>query len=327
MRLLSVILLFAAMVLGTPSDVAARDKKPKAQHSTREERMRENERRIAEKATKDVAEDLKKGRRPAYNSLLKSTNYELMYEEGLRYYFAKKRGKDYNTSQNYTRAQNLLDAALQSQTFTGTVREDSLAYYLGAAFYQNADYATSESIFDTFRRRHPRSVFIERAEYMYAMGFYFASPDPSYDQMLTIRAMDAIREYMGRYPNPVTISIEECNERLAELQQKLYAKSYENARLYVTIGQYRAAVKALSNAIDEYPESPYREDWMYLAAKSAYLLAQKSIPSLQPDRYMTMMDRYFDLVSEFPDTEHVKEIERMYREAKNYIEKHNQNGK
>lgn len=326
MRLIFLILVVCS-VMFAPSGAAARDKKPRAPRETREERLRETERRNAEKATAAVADELKKGRKPSYNNLIKSTNYELMYEEGLRYYHARKRGKDYNTSQNYTRAQHLLDAAMQSQTFTGTVREDSLAYYLGCSFYKNKDFATSESIFDTFRRRHPRSVFIEPVEYMYAMGFYFASPDPSYDQTLTVRAMEAIREYMGRYPDPKTISIEECNERLAELQQKLYAKSFENARLYVTIGQYRAAVKALSNAIDEYPESPYREELMYLAAKSAYLLAKNSVSSLQPDRYMAMMDHYYDLISEFPETEHLKEIERMHTEAKNYIEKHNQNGK
>jgi outer membrane protein assembly factor BamD len=317
LRVILFVVLLAVMGGGYVSEVQAAPKKPR---QTKEERLREKEDLETRRATAAVEKNLKKGRRPSYNNLLKSTNYGLMYSEGLRYFHLKKRGKDYNSHSNYTKARNLLNECLQSQAFSGSRREDSLVYYLGTAYYFSGDYSTSDSIFDNFRRRFTGSVFMEDVEYMYAMGFYFASPEASYDQTLTLRAMSAINEYMGRYPN--TPMKEECTERMEELRKKLYAKSFENAELYVSIGQYKAAVRALSNAIDEFPESPYREDLMYLVTKSSYQLAKNSVPSRMLDRYMAMMDYYYNYISDFPETKHRREVERMHEEAKKYIEKH-----
>lgn len=286
---------------------------------TKEERQRERERKIAERATKSTEIMVKEGKRPSYNKLLKSTNYKLMYTEGLAYYNAKKKGEDYNTSANYEKAQNLLDRAWQSQYFSGTAQEDSLFYYLGCSYYKDGMFEVSEQLFDNFRRSFPNSVFIEDVEYMYAMGFYFSSPSHQHDQTTTLRAMIAISEYEGRYPN--TIKKQEIAERMNELRHKLYAKSYENAKLYYTIGQYKAAVRALNNAIDEFPESPYREELMYLATKSAYLFAKNSVTSLMTDRYMGMMDNYYNLISEYPATSHLKEIVKMRDEAMDHISK------
>jgi outer membrane protein assembly factor BamD len=312
------ILALAAMIVaGSVGHVTAQTKAAK---QTKEERMRERDRRIAEKATALTQAQVKAGKRPNYNRLLKSTNYQLMYREGLAYYNSKKRRKEENSISNYQRTQRLLTNAYLSQTFTGKPQEDSLLYYLGSAYYKEGSFEASEQTFDGFRRRFPNSIFIEDAEYMYAMGFYFSSPSPEYDQSNTLRAMIAITEYEGRYPN--TIKKKEIDERMAELQQKLYTKSYENAKLYYTIGQYKAAVRALNNAIDENPNSPYREDLMYLATKSAYLFAKNSVASQMTDRYLNMMDNYYNLISEYPGTSHLKEIEKMRDEAMEHISKH-----
>jgi outer membrane protein assembly factor BamD len=106
---------------------------------------------------------------------------------------------------------------------------------------------------------------------------------------------------------------------MEELRRKLYTKSYENARLYYTIRQYKAAVRALNNAIDEFPASPYREELMYLATRSAYLFARNSVESQMTDRYMSMMDNYYNLISEFPETRHLREVEQMRDEARKHI--------
>jgi outer membrane protein assembly factor BamD len=297
-------------------DYATAQKKP-----SREEKQRERERIKAEKATKAVQQRIKEGKRPRYNKLLKSTNYELMWREGLSYYHARKKKKPTeNSSQNYQRAQNLIATAYMSQFFAGKPQEDSLLYYLGSAYYKDGIFEASEQYFDIFRRQFANSVFIEDAEYMYAMGFYFSSPDPQHDQTNTLRAMIAITEYEGRYPN--TSKKKEIDERMAELQQKLYTKSYQNAKLYYTISQYKAAVTALNNAIDENPDSPYREELMYLATKSAYLFAKNSVAGQMTDRYLKMMDNYYNLVSEYPATTHLKEVEKMRDEAMDHISKH-----
>lgn len=51
-------------------------------------------------------------------------------------------------------------------------------------------------------------------------------------------------------------------------------------------------------------------------------MAANSIRSLQRDRYLDMMDSYYTFVSEYPESEYRKEVDRMQRAAKAYIEKH-----
>ncbi|MDR2912681.1 MAG: outer membrane protein assembly factor BamD [Alistipes sp.] len=288
------------------------------EQSAKERKRAARERRIAERATKSTELKVREGKTPRYSALLKSTSYQLMFREGLRYYNMTKKNSDRNSIYNYRRAQSLFYTAISSQTFAGVPQEDSIYYYYGCSFYMAQDFQTSQDIFDNFRRRYGASPFTEDADYKFAMGFYFLSPEPQHDQSVTIRAMSAITEYLGRYPE--TTHREVCDERMGELQRKLHTKTYENAKLYYNIGQYKAAVRALNNAIDLYPDSPFREELMYLATRSAYLFARNSVQGQMTDRYMAMMDNYYNLVSEFPETKHLREVEQMRDEARAYID-------
>lgn len=318
--ILSTVLLAAASLSAFAPAEAKASADRQERKLLRDQRKREREEKAVQKATVATEQSVKEGKTPLYSRLLKSTDYETMYTEGLRYYHATKKGKDYNSQRNYQRAQNLFSEVVRMQPFAGTPRQDSLIYYFGSSFYKAGDFDLSEQVFDRFRRDFPGSVFMEDAEYMYAMGFYFSSPEPELDQTLTRRAIDAINEYEGRYPN--TTKRKECEERLLELRRKLYAKSFESAKLYYDIGQYRAAVRAINNAISEYPSSPYREELLYLATRASYLLARNSITSLQTDRYLSMMDGYYNLVAEFPQTRFLRDAERMRDEARQHIDAH-----
>ncbi|MDR2894415.1 MAG: outer membrane protein assembly factor BamD [Alistipes sp.] len=288
--------------------------------TTKEERRERREQRISNRATAATQVKVRDGKNPSYSRLLKSRSYKVMYTEGLRYFGMTKRGKDYNSLANLRRAQTLFETAIRSQQFSGTPQADSLYYYFGSALFMSQDFQASQEAFDNFRRQYAASRFLEDAEYKYAMGFYFMAPDSEHDQSVTRMAMASITEYMGRYPE--TTHREVCEQRMEELRKKLYAKSYENARLYYTIGQYKAAVRALGNAIDEHPESPYREELMYLATRSAWMLARNSVEGQMTDRYLSMMDNYYNLISEYPQTPHLSEVEQMRDEARAYIETH-----
>jgi outer membrane protein assembly factor BamD len=285
---------------------------------TREQRRAERAKRIATRATESTKLKIREGKSPNYNRLLKSTEYKLMYTEGLRYFNTMKKDSDRPSLANLRKAQTLFATVAQQQALSGTPQEDSLYFYYGASFFRAQDYQASQDIFDNFRRRYGSSRFIERVEYMYASGFYELSPDPKNDQTITVRAISAISEFLGRYPE--TEHREICEQRLEILRRKLYTKSYENARLYYTIGRYSAAVRALNNAIDEYPQSPFREELMYLATRSAYLYAKNSVASQMTNRYLSMMDNYYNLVSEYPETRHLREVEQMRDEARKHIE-------
>ena len=253
----------------------------------------------------------------SYNKLLKSHDYETMYERALEYFNyrkANRKGEMVNTYNNYVKAASLLERA--TPRFGGTEREDSVAYYLSTSYYKQGDFMTSAYMFDNFRKRFPRSVFIEDVTYMYALSYYYASPSPEYDQTSTLQAMVAIREYLERYP--ASKERDNLNAKLDELQQKLYDKSYLNARVYYKIGEYKAAVTALSNAIDKYPKSNHREELLYLVARSQYNLARNSVEAKKTDRYLDVMDRCYNFLGEYPESKYAKESNKMLAEAKEF---------
>lgn len=243
-----------------------------------------------------------------FNKLLKSGDNERIYARGLEYFEEAK----------YHRAITCFEQV--QPYFVGTMREDTLAYYTARSYFKQNDFSTSSTLFDDFRHKYGRSPFIEDVEGMYALSYYYLSPEPSRDQTTTGMALSAIQEFIGRYPNSTRRAAFE--QMVRELTQKQYDKAYLNAKTYYTIGRYKSAVPALKNALKKYPESNHREEIMYLIVKSSYELAHNSIESLQRDRYLNMMDSYYSFVAEFPDSKYVKELGRMQEEAKKYMAKY-----
>ena len=133
-------------------------------------------------------------------------------------------------------------------------------------------------------------------------------------------AITRIKEYLQRYPNSLKKQL--CLIRLDELQQTLYDKSFINARTYYKIGRYKSAVVALRNALREYPETPHREEILYLTVKSCYELAANSVHALQTDRYLDMLDAYYTFISEFPESGYRRELDRLQKTAREYLDKH-----
>ena len=82
-------------------------------------------------------------------------------------------------------------------------------------------------MFDTYRRTFGRSPFIEDAEGMYAMCFYYLSPSPQRDQTVTGQAIVAISEFMSRYPDSEKYG--QFEQMRNELTGRLHDKEFLNA--------------------------------------------------------------------------------------------------
>ncbi|MBO7300866.1 MAG: outer membrane protein assembly factor BamD [Tidjanibacter sp.] len=247
-----------------------------------------------------------------FNKLLKLNDSEQMYNAAIKYY----------DDGDFEHALQLFTEI--APRYASTMRSDTIMYYTGCCYYKQGDFHTSASIFDEYRRTYGRSPLLEDVEYMHAMGFYFSSPQPSRDQTTTLQAISAISEYMERYPTSPKLGV--CEMRLKELRGKLYDKSYINARTYYKTERYKAAIIAFNNALAEFPESPHREEMLYLTLDSSYKLAANSISSLQIDRYLDAMDAYYNFISEFPNSRHAKAAERMQRSIKRFLAKNNAEG-
>lgn len=243
-----------------------------------------------------------------FNKLLKSSDVEAKYAEALRLYDTEK----------YSRAFTLFDNVLPA--LIGTSREDSINFLMGKAAYLMKDYVSASMLMDEYRNKYTRSPFTPEAEYIYGMSYYHQSLPPEKDQGDTRRALSSFHEFMARHPE--SIHNEELKVLIEELMRKLYYKNYLNASLYYKLGHYQSAVTALRAALKEYPETPYRQEIMFLICKSWHAYARNSIYARQLDRYLKMIDAYYNFKSAYPDSKQFdRELSRMLDEAQEFTSK------
>lgn len=242
-----------------------------------------------------------------YNKLLRHGSSEDKYEKALELY----------NNQKYNKALTLFKEV--ETIFGHSDRADSIMFYIGVCYFRIGDYVSSGEQFNTFRETFRRSPFLEEAEYYFAKGFYYSSSEPENDQTNTLVAMQAIGEYLERYPN--SHKKEDLAENLLDLRQRLYDKAYLNAKLYYDIGYYNSAVTALNNAIKRYPDSNHREELLFLIVCSHYEFAKNSVALKQRQRYLDMQDAYYTFIEEYPESTYRKDADKMFDDAKTFLDK------
>ena len=259
-------------------------------------------------------ERIEMGKKVGISRILKSGDARLMFDEGYKLYSKGAKG-------SWSKAYQLFDAV--QHYFTGTRTEDSVMFFRARCKFKDRDYEEATTLLDEYRRRYGGgdSPFIEDAEGMYALCFYYMSPEPEHDQTITRQAIITITEFMSRYPQ--STRLDDFRNIITELTQRLHDKAFINAYTYYKIGRHKSAIVAFRNALKTYPDSSHREELMYYIVKSGYELAHNSIESKQTDRYMAMLDSYYSFIAEYPESKHVKELNRLSKAAKDYLEKNN----
>ncbi len=242
----------------------------------------------------------------SYNRLLESDDYELMYEKAFEYY----------EEEDYARAASLLERIIP--VFRGTGEADRLNFYYASTYYERGEYIMAAHHFSNFVRDFPNSEYTKEAYFLRAYCYYLQSPRPSLDQTPTRRAIDQFEMFINRYPD--SEKVPEAREYIEEMREKLIEKSYQSAKLYVEMEDYRAAIVALKNSLKEYPDTKYREDILFLILESSYLLARNSVPERQIERYRSTLDEYYVFSEEFPESDYMSEARRYYENSVNALE-------
>jgi len=234
----------------------------------------------------------------SYNKIVKSTDYEFKYKKAVEYY----------EDGEYVRAGTLFQELVN--IYRGTSRADKIYYYYAKSMIGQKDYLMAKHYFSTLIKEFPTSEYVEEAQFMTGYCGYLISPKPRLDQAVTQEAIDALQLYINLYP--FNERVDEANRLIDELQDKLVFKSYLSAKLYFDFDQYKAAVVALTNSLDKYPDSKYREELMYMLLKSKYLLAVRSVAEKQENRLSNALDEYFTFIDEYPESKYRKEVDRFY---------------
>ncbi|MDR1056326.1 MAG: outer membrane protein assembly factor BamD [Prevotellaceae bacterium] len=242
-----------------------------------------------------------------YNKIFKTTDNELKYKVALSY-FEKK---------DYGRATPLFEQL--TVPFSNTKRDDTVHFYLAKGYWGQGDYYSGAYYLDNFCKTFGRSPFVEEAYYLRSLCYYHDSYRYELDQANTIRAISSFNEMLTRYPDSPHKG--EAEKYATELTERMEEKSFYGAKLYYQIDDYRSAVVALRNSVNDYPDSKFKEEGMFLILKSSYLYAKYSIRIRQKERYIAAIDEYYNFASEFPQSRYTKEAESMYKDALQYVEK------
>ena len=240
-----------------------------------------------------------------YEKLLKSRDFAKKYETAVKLY----------DEGEYAKAATLFDQV--ANIYRGTTKADTVKYYQAKSYFGQRDYLMAGHYFNELSVTYISSVYKEESDYMMGYCFYKQSPRPELDQTNTFQTINAMKMFMVKYP--YSERIPECQEIIVEMADKLVEKSYISAKLYYDLGYYKSAIIALRNSLIEYPETKYREELMFLILKSSFLLADKSIPSKQRERFQAALDEYYSFIGEFPDGPHSKEAVKIYENSTNFL--------
>jgi outer membrane protein assembly factor BamD len=236
-----------------------------------------------------------------FQKTLKSTDYNLKYDKAIAYYKEK----------DFYRAQSLFDELIN--IYKGTGKSEEILFYYAYCYYGQKDYSTASHYFKNYELTYPNGIHKEECSYMAAYCYFLESPETSLDQSYTKKSIEELQLFINRYPT--STRVKDCNENIEKLRSKLETKSYDNAKLYYDLGEYKAAITSLKSSLYDYPDTDYREKLLYLILKSSFLLAENSVEAKKIERYKNTLTEYKAFLDEFPTSEYQKEATRIFEQT------------
>ena len=249
-----------------------------------------------------IAVALAAGCKSQYEELLAGSDTQAKYSAAF----------DYFNKGRYAKSAQLFESlAMLTQ---GTAQDDTVNFYWALSNYNQKDYYTAESNLDHFLQNYPASPFAENAEFLRIDCLYRSTLRYELDQAPTYKAIKAISEYKTAHITSPNVAI--CNRMLDELEERLDRKAYENAKLYYTMEDYKAARVALKNVLKDDAENRYREEILYYTTMSSYNYARLSVQAKQKERYLVFVDDYLNFIEEYPESKHRRELDGLYSKVR-----------
>lgn len=249
-----------------------------------------------------------------YSYVLKTTDYEYKYEMAKACY----------AKGQYRRSAELLGGVLA--VMKGTARAEESLYLLAMSEYGAGDYETAASYFKKYYQSYPKGQYVELAHFYAGKSLYRGLPDVRLDQSNAVLAMEEFQNFLEEYP--YTTLRESAQEMIFALQDVMVQKEYNAAKLYYDLGSYvgnctfggsnyEACIVTSESALLDYPyaSAERREAFAILILRAKYHLARESVESKKIERYRDAVDEYYNFVNDYPESQYLKEAERMFAAA------------
>ncbi|WP_026904358.1 outer membrane protein assembly factor BamD [Pedobacter glucosidilyticus] len=232
-----------------------------------------------------------------FEKLRTSNDVAKKYQEAIKLYNKK----------DYTKALTLFDDLVQR--YRGRSEAEDLYYYYAYTNYQLKDYLSARYHFKTFADTYPSSPKAEECRFMTAYCYYLDSPNFSLDQDNTYKAIESLQLFINIYPRSERVA--EASKLILDLRDKLERKSYANAKLFLDIGDYQAAVIAFRNSMKDFPDTKFAEEMEYLIIEAQYLYAKNSREIKQEDRYNEALVEYERFTEKYPNSAYTEKAKKL----------------
>ncbi len=216
----------------------------------------------------------------------------------------------------YNKAIRLFEQAVSS--YRGKPTGERYFYMYSDCLFKTKDYVNSAYQYERFHSSYPKSTKAEEALYKSTLSYSYLSPIYSKDQVDTYTAIEKLQLFLEEYPN--SEYTERANVIALDMQDKIEKKFFENAKQFYTIYDYKAAIKALDNFIQDFPGTKYREDALYYKFLSQYEYAQKSIESKVKERMLEAKELLEKFKSNYPDSKYQEKAQKIAESLNNNLE-------
>lgn len=233
--------------------------------------------------------------------------FEMNYEKALKYY----------ANQQYLSAARLFEELYPLSL--GTPVADTLLFLFADCYYKNKDYELAAFHFKDYAKHYPGTPQAEEAHFLCVKSVFEVSPVYSVDQSSTLYAIDEMDLFIKTYP--YSPHVEECNQMLDLLREKLAQKDFEIAKLYYNTDHYQAAQIAIKNFLKEYPNSKYAHEAVYMLVKNNHEYAKKSVSSKKKERYQACVDAYKIMQAQYPNSGYYMDAKKLADDALQQINK------
>ncbi len=237
-----------------------------------------------------------------YQKVLKSTDLDFKFEQAVKLF----------DNEEYIKAFPLFDELLL--LYRGTDKAEAVYYYYCKAEYEKGNLLSAAYHFKNFASTYKDNPKAEECSYLAVYCHYMLSPKYSLDQANTYKALDEMKVFFDKFPKSTYIAA--CRDLKTSLLAKLEKKSFENAKLYYTTENYKAAIHAFNLALQEYQNSFFKEEILFLQLKSYYLLASNSVLRKKEKRIKDTIIAFNQFKIAFPESEYKAESKKILKEVK-----------
>jgi len=227
----------------------------------------------------------------------------------------------YEKAMNYYNKGAFLSAArLFEQLYPlsiGTPLGDTILFLFADSYFQNRDYQMAAFHYRDYAKRYPGTTKAELAALNTVKSMYYSSPEYYLDQFITLLAIDEVNLFIQNFPN--SEHIEECNEILDALREKLAKKEMEMVRMYYQTSNFEATQIMVRNFLRIYSSSKYAPEVLFILVRNNFDFARQSVEHRKYNRFKDTLESFEMLRTRYPESGFVADARKIVNEAENQI--------